>query len=133
MSQHSSPQHSVATGSIEPTVSVDIDFRRAQSGAEFQHLRKTHRSFVFPLALLFLLWYLVYVALAMYAPGLMANKIVGNVNLAVVLGLLQFLTTFIITGAYVSFANRKLDPQAKTLREEMERGDYAVATTERQS
>ena len=63
----------------------------------------------------------------------MANKIVGNVNLAVVLGLLQFLTTFIITGAYVSFANRKLDPQAKTLREEMERGDYAVATTERQS
>lgn len=112
-----------------PDPTTDIDFTRAQNGEDFIHLRKTHRSFVFPLAVLFLVWYLVYVLLAMYAPQIMAQKIFGNVNLGVILGLLQFLTTFIITGAYVAFANKKLDPQASSLREEMESGNYSLNHT----
>ena len=85
-----------------------------------QELRKTHRGFVFPLAVAFLVWYLLYVVLAMYAPQLFAIQVIGNVNLGVVLGLLQFVTTFAITGAYVSFANRKLDPKATAIRERLE-------------
>jgi uncharacterized membrane protein (DUF485 family) len=60
------------------------------------------------------------VVLAMYVPQLFAVQVVGNVNLGVVLGLLQFVTTFAITGAYVSFANRKLDPKATAIRERLE-------------
>jgi uncharacterized membrane protein (DUF485 family) len=60
------------------------------------------------------------VVLAMYAPQLFAIQVIGNVNLGVVLGLLQFVTTFAITGAYVSFANRKLDPKATAIRERLE-------------
>lgn len=103
----------------------NIDFVHVQQSEDFQVLRTTHRSFVFPLAILFLAWYLVYVLLAMYAPHLMGQKVLGGVNLGIVLGLLQFVTTFAITGAYVAFANRKLDPQSALLREEMERGIYS--------
>lgn len=99
---------------------ADVDFPAAQRSPEFQELRKTHRSFVFPLAVAFLVWYLLYVVLAMYAPQLFAIQVIGNVNLGVVLGLLQFVTTFAITGAYVAFANRKLDPQATAIRERLE-------------
>ncbi|MEX5259479.1 DUF485 domain-containing protein [Kocuria sp. CPCC 205263] len=99
---------------------ADIDFPAAQRSPEFQELRKTHRGFVFPLAVAFLVWYLLYVVLAMYAPQLFAIRVIGNVNLGVVLGLLQFVTTFAITGAYVSFANRKLDPKATAIRERLE-------------
>ena len=99
---------------------ADIDFPAAQRSPEFQELRKTHRGFVFPLTVVFLVWYLLYVVLAMYAPELFAVQVVGNVNLGVVLGLLQFVTTFAITGAYVSFANRKLDPKATAIRERLE-------------
>ena len=99
---------------------ADIDFPAAQRSPEFQELRKTHRGFVFPLAVAFLVWYLLYVVLAMYAPQLFAIQVIGNVNLGVVLGLLQFVTTFAITGAYVSFANRKLDPKATAIRERLE-------------
>ena len=99
---------------------ADIDFPAAQRSPEFQELRKTHRGFVFPLAVAFLVWYLLYVVLAMYAPQLFAIQVIGNVNLVVVLGLLQFVTTFAITGAYVSFANRKLDPKATAIRERLE-------------
>ena len=97
-----------------------VDFPAAQRSPEFQELRKTHRGFVFPLAIAFLVWYLLYVVLAMYVPQLFAIQVFGNVNLGVILGLLQFVTTFAITGAYVSFANRKLDPKASAMREELE-------------
>jgi uncharacterized membrane protein (DUF485 family) len=99
---------------------ADVDFPAAQRSPEFQELRKTHRGFVFPLAVAFLVWYLLYVVLAMYAPQLFAIQVIGNVNLGVVLGLLQFVTTFAITGAYVAFANRKLDPKATAIRERLE-------------
>ncbi len=99
---------------------ADVDFPAAQRSPEFQELRKTHRGFVFPLAVVFLVWYLLYVVLAMYVPQLFAIQVVGNVNLGVVLGLLQFVTTFAITGAYVAFANRKLDPKATAIRERLE-------------
>lgn len=99
---------------------ADVDFPAAQRSPEFQELRRTHRGFVFPLAVAFLVWYLLYVVLAMYAPQLFAIRVIGNVNLGVVLGLLQFVTTFAITGAYVAFANRKLDPKATAIRERLE-------------
>ena len=63
---------------------------------------------------------LLYVVLAIYAPGFMSTRVAGNINLGLVLGLLQFVTTFGITAAYVRFANRTLDPQATALREDLE-------------
>ncbi|GHD87353.1 MULTISPECIES: DUF485 domain-containing protein [Kocuria] len=112
-----------STPPVDPngsTATQGIDFPAVQRSHEFQRLRSTHRSFVFPLAIAFLVWYLLYVVLAIYAPGFMSTRVVGNVNLGLILGLLQFVTTFGITAAYVSFANRKLDPQATALREDLE-------------
>ena len=42
-------------------------------------------------------------------------------TLGLILGLLQFVTTFLITFAYVRFSNRTLDPRATALRERLER------------
>jgi uncharacterized membrane protein (DUF485 family) len=91
-----------------------------QARPEFQELRHRLRSFVFPLTGLFLGWYLLYVLLATYAPKFMAIKLVGNINVGLVFGLLQFVSTFLITWAYVRYADRKLDPLAAELRSELE-------------
>lgn len=96
------------------------NFQQVQTSEQFQDLRKTHRSFVFPMTVVFLIWYLSFVILAAFAPEFMAIKVLGNINLGIVLGLAQFVTTFIITGAYVAYANRKIDPIATDLREKME-------------
>jgi len=69
---------------------------------------------------LFLGWYLVYVLLADYAHGFMSTTLVGDVNVGLLLGLLQFVSTFLITGLYVRFANRKLDPIADRIRADVE-------------
>lgn len=91
-----------------------------QASPEFQELRHRLRRFVFPMTAFFLTWYAVYVLLATYAPDFMATKVFGNVNLGIVLGFGQFVTTFVITALYVRFANRELDPRSSSIREELE-------------
>jgi len=94
-----------------------------QQSAEFMELRRRLRRFVFPMTGVFLVWYLVYVLLADYAHGFMSTKLVGNINVALVLGVLQFVSTFVITTLYVRYANRRLDPQAEKIRDELEGTD----------
>lgn len=94
-----------------------------QASPDFVELRRRLRRFVFPMAGLFLVWYLVYVLLADYAHGFMSTKLWGNINVALVLGILQFVSTFVITTIYVRYANRKIDPQAEKIRSEIEGAD----------
>ena len=62
----------------------------------------------------------MYVVLATYAHDFMATKVLGNINLGIILGLGQFVTTFAITAWYVKFAGRELDPRSAAIREELE-------------
>lgn len=98
------------------------DWEEIASRPEFQVLRHRLRTFVFPMTGLFLAWYLLYVLLASYAPSFMAIKLVGNINVGLVFGLLQFVSTFLITFLYVRFADRQLDPLAAQLRDDIETG-----------
>jgi uncharacterized membrane protein (DUF485 family) len=68
----------------------------------------------------FLIWYGLYVLLGAFAHDFMATKVFGNVNAGLLIGLGQFVTTFVITGLYVRFANRELDPRAAAIRAELE-------------
>src|ERR1041384_5693937 len=96
------------------------DYQELAESPDFRELQKRHRSFVFPLAVLFLVWYFVYVLLAAYAHDFMATPVFGSVNVGLLFGLGQFVTTFVITMAYVRYANRKLDPLTEKLRGELE-------------
>ena len=107
-----------------PDAAASVDFEQVQSTEQFKELRKRHRSFVFPMAVAFLLWYFAYVLLADYAVDFMSTKVWGNINIGLILGLLQFVTTFAITGWYVSYSNRKLDPIAAEIRNEIEGHEF---------
>jgi uncharacterized membrane protein (DUF485 family) len=95
---------------------------RVQATPEFAELRSRLRRFVFPMSAVFMLWYLVYVLLASYLPAFMAIQVLGNINVGLVIGLLQFVTTFAITGLYVRYADTRLDPVAEGIRARMEGG-----------
>ena len=69
----------------------------------------------------FFLWYLLYVILSAYARGFMSAKIVGNINVALVFGLLQFVSTFLIAWYYARYAARKIDPLADKIKSDMSR------------
>jgi uncharacterized membrane protein (DUF485 family) len=97
-------------------------FQEIQNSPEFQELRSRLRRFVFPMSAVFLLWYTAYVLLGAFAHDFMAIKVWGDINVGLLIGLGQFVSTFIITAIYVRFANRELDPRAAAIRSEIESG-----------
>ncbi len=88
----------------------------AESG-EFAELRKRYRGFVFPATVAFLVWYLLYVVLSNWGGGFMDVKIVGHINVALVFGLLQFVTTFVLAWLYARYSRTRMDPLARGLEE----------------
>ncbi|MFE3601096.1 DUF485 domain-containing protein [Streptomyces sp. NPDC059096] len=115
----STPEAAPKTGATraQPTTA---QFVAVQESEEFGELRRTYRSFAFPLTVAFIAWYLLYVLLSNYAGDFMGTKLFGNINVALVLGLAQFATTFLIAWVYSRHAARKLDPQAEAIKSRME-------------
>ena len=103
-----------------PPAPTGAQFLETQASPEFQELRSRLRRFVFPMTAFFLIWYGLYVLLGAFAHDFMAMKVFGNVNAGLLIGLGQFVTTFVITGLYVRFANRELDPRAAAIRGDLE-------------
>ncbi|TQK50155.1 uncharacterized membrane protein (DUF485 family) [Streptomyces sp. SLBN-118] len=89
------------------------DIRDTKSFAE---LRSRFRRFSFSMTGAFLLFYVFYVVLCTYAPHLVATKVIGDVNIALLLGLAQFASTFVIAWLYTRHAKKRLDPLADSLR-----------------
>jgi uncharacterized membrane protein (DUF485 family) len=82
---------------------------------EFRELRKRYRAFAFPFTAAFLAWYLLYVVMSNWATGFMNTKVLGHINVALVFGLLQFVSTFAIAILYARHAAKKFDPLAAEL------------------
>jgi uncharacterized membrane protein (DUF485 family) len=96
-------------------------YQRLHATGEFAELKSSYLSFVRPVTAGFLLWYFLYVVLSNWAPGFMGTKVIGNINVALVFGLLQFVSTFAIAWAYQRFSARRMDPLADQVRAEFER------------
>lgn len=109
---------------MDPNETRSTPYREVQDSEDFKELRKRFRGFVFPCTIFFLLWYFAYVILAAYFPEFMSIRVFANINVGLILGLLQFVTTFAITIAYVRWADKVFDPRADAIRERFNaRGD----------
>jgi uncharacterized membrane protein (DUF485 family) len=95
-------------------------YQRIAGSADFVELRRRYRAFAFPATIAFMVWYITYVVCNNWARDFMDTKVVGNINIAVVFGLLQFLSTFLIAFLYARHATKSLDPLATKLREGFE-------------
>ena len=93
----------------------DPVYDRLHESSEFTELRKRYRGFVIPATVAFLAWYLLYVVMSNWASGFMNTEVVGNINVALIFGLLQFVTTFGLAFMYSRYSNAKLDPLARSL------------------
>lgn len=101
------------------------EYRYVQGTEEFSKLRSTFRSFTMPLTVAGLIWYIGYVLVATYAGDFFGNSVPVFGNVGILLGVLQFVTTFLITWLYIGFANKKLEPKQAAIREDMETGVVA--------
>ncbi|KZE91539.1 DUF485 domain-containing protein [Microbacterium sp. TNHR37B] len=98
-----------------------IDYVAVENSPPFRELKRRHRSFVWPLTAVFLLWYFAYVLLSSFATEFMATPVSGAITVGLLLGLGQFVTTFAITMWYVWYANHRLDPVSAEIRGDLEK------------
>ena len=103
----------------------DPIYDRLHATPEFAELRRRYRGFVFPATVAFLAWYLLYVVLSTWATDFMSTKVVGNINVALIFGLLQFVTTFGLAYVYSRYSTTKLDPLARQLDADYRKGGDA--------
>jgi len=82
---------------------------------EFREARRRTGLFVIPATAAFLGWYLLYVLLSNWAHGFMSTKVVGHINVALIFGLLQFVSTFVIAWLYARHMNTHVDDLAHEL------------------
>jgi len=106
-------------GQVPPS---EARYVAVQTSHEFQELRRLYRGFVLPVTGVSLVWYFAYVGLAAYAHDFMSHQVVGNINVGLIMGLLQFVTTFGVTALYVHYAGKVLDPLSSQIREDLEGG-----------
>ena len=78
------------TGAHDQASRHDPIYDELHESADFVELRRRFRRFVFPATAAFLAWYLLYVVMSNWADDFMSKKVVGNINVALVFGLLQF-------------------------------------------
>ncbi|TJZ41584.1 DUF485 domain-containing protein [Streptomyces piniterrae] len=98
------------------SASHDDVYRVVQKSAAFQEVRRRYRRFVVPATAAFLAWYLAYVIAATMAPDVMAHRVAGALNVAMLAGLGQFVTTFLFTWAYARHARLRRDRAALDIR-----------------
>ena len=122
MSSTQSAQGPQTGGGQATYTATESKYLAAQETPEFQELRRRYRGWVLPVAAASLAWYFLYVLLAAYAVDFMSTKVIGNINVALIMGLLQFASTFGVTQLYISYANRVLDPVSDRIRGEFEAG-----------
>ncbi|MDD7932624.1 DUF485 domain-containing protein [Actinomycetospora straminea] len=106
-----------SSASSAATSATPSAYQEVQRSSEFVSLRRRWRGFIFTMSAVFLGWFLVYVLLSDFAHGVVDTRL-GSTNFTVglLLGLLQFVSTFLIATLYVRFANRNLDDDAEALR-----------------
>ena len=110
------------SGEADPLPTRDHQvYNRIASEGDFVELRRRYRNFAFPATIAFMVWYVTYVICNNWARDFMDTKVVGHINVALVFGLLQFASTFIIAILYARHATKSLDPLATKLREEFDR------------
>jgi uncharacterized membrane protein (DUF485 family) len=90
------------------------DWARVEEMDEFKRLLASKRKFIVPATIFFVIYYFALPVLVGYAPGFMARKVLGVINLAYLFALSQFFMAWIIAALYVRVAG-KWDEMARTI------------------
>lgn len=73
---------------------------------EFRELVATRRRFILPATLFFIVYYFALPILVGYFPGVMDRDVVGEINLAYLFALSQFVMAWVVMWLYVRRARR---------------------------
>jgi uncharacterized membrane protein (DUF485 family) len=83
-----------------------VEWDKVAGLEEFRALVKAKLKFIVPATLFFVVYYFALPILVGYAPGLMEKKVFGDVNVAYLFALSQFVMAWVVAALYVRAAGR---------------------------
>ena len=90
------------------------DWAAIEQTAEFRALVRAKRAFLVPASLFFVIYYFALPALVGYWPDLMSRRVAGQINIAYLFALSQFVMAWALMAAYVRRA-REFDRMVEHL------------------
>ena len=91
-------------------------YENIEAQADFKELERSKRNFVVPATIFFLLFYLALPILDGFARDFMNTKVIGDLNLAYLFALAQFVMVGVITWLYMRVASQKFDKLIERIR-----------------
>jgi uncharacterized membrane protein (DUF485 family) len=82
-------------------------------------LKRRRRAIVVPLFILSFLFYVGTLVVLSYGPAIVAQPVSGSINVAYLLALLQFASTFLVAIVYSVLAKKLLDPVTNGMASEL--------------
>jgi uncharacterized membrane protein (DUF485 family) len=96
------------------------DYRAIRESPDFRELRRRTLRFAVPATAFFMANYLAFVLLSAYAPAFMGTPAIGAVNIGMLVGLFQFVSTTAVVGLYCRYARERTDPLVDAVRDRVE-------------
>lgn len=93
---------------------TESEWQRLEGDPDFQALYKQKMAFIIPATIFFIVYYFSLPVLVGYYPTMMETKVIGDINVAYLFALSQFVMTWVVTGLYVGQA-KKWDVQAAAI------------------
>ncbi len=93
------------------------------NSAEIKALVKAKKTISLTLASIELLIYFGFIWLIAYEKEFITKKILGNINLGIVIGIGVILLSWILTGIYVIWVNRIYDERMTAIKKKLEEGE----------
>jgi uncharacterized membrane protein (DUF485 family) len=86
----------------------------------FDRLHKRFAYFSLIILSVFFGWYSLYVAMSAFGRDFMDLRLAGNINVGLIFGVLEFVSTFALAWSYARYARNSLDPLADRIRDEID-------------
>jgi uncharacterized membrane protein (DUF485 family) len=89
---------------------VDVStLKRIEADSNYQKLVSERKTFGWTLAIITLVLYYGYIAIVAFAPGVIAQKVSGDITIGIIMGVALILLSILLTGIYVIRANGEYD------------------------
>jgi uncharacterized membrane protein (DUF485 family) len=89
---------------------VDVStLKRIEADPNYQKLVSERKTFGWTLAIITLVLYYGYIAIVAFAPGVIAQRVSGDITIGIIMGVALILLSILLTGIYVMRANGEYD------------------------
>jgi uncharacterized membrane protein (DUF485 family) len=80
---------------------TDVDWQTIEHDSDFRELVRVKRNFIIPATIFFIVYYFGFLILVGYAPSLVEVNVIGNINLAYLFAISEFIMAWVIVYLYV--------------------------------